>query len=171
MEKRDYIRGWRQITALYYAFWCLFTGNWLGLKRELHIMTGFARPYGVRFAPSFWDSAKKNLGLSDERVQQWKEEVAREYGEDSISEKGVKMNKCGDHGMHWYHDGETCVCGQIPKEIFFAASCSCGAYRYLKPIHDPDCTQVEWGKKRNQWITEHPDTNPPLDRASYRVKQ
>ena len=81
------------------------------------------------------------------------------------------MNKCGDHGMHWYHDGDTCMCGQIPKDIFFAEQCSCGAYRYRKPVHDPDCSQIQWAKKRNQWISEHPNINPPLDRVCYRVKE
>ena len=79
--------------------------------------------------------------------------------------------KCGHHNMHWYQDGDSCQCGQIPKEIFFSAGCSCGACRDKKPIHEPDCSQIQWAEKRNHWISEHPDINPPLGRVCYRVKE
>ena len=85
--KGEYVRGWRQITAVYYALWCLFKGEWLGLKRELHIMTGFAKPYGVRIAPSFWEACKENLGMSDKEVQEFKDEIAQKYGSEALEKK------------------------------------------------------------------------------------
>ena len=83
-EIRPYIRGWRQVTAVYYALWSLFTGNWAGLKRELHIITGFAKLYSIRFAPSFWESAKDNLGWTDDEIQAFKDDARQHFGEDSV---------------------------------------------------------------------------------------
>ena len=71
--------------------------------------------------------------------------------------------KCGYLNRHWYCDGEPCVCGQIPEEIFFAVSCDCGGYRLRKPVHNPNCSYIAWAKKRNEWIREHPGLKPPLD--------
>ena len=85
--KGKYIRGRRQIIAIYYAFWALFTGNWLSLKRELFIITGFAKPYGIRFAPSFWESMQKNYGFSKEEAEQFKEEAKRKFGQSCIPEE------------------------------------------------------------------------------------
>ncbi len=76
---------------------------------------------------------------------------------------------CGDEGMHWYGEGETCACGQIPREIFFAGACTCGASRFKKPVHRADCAAVAWMEKRNAWIDAHPEIDPPLDRVRYRV--
>jgi len=78
---KPYIRGWRQATAIYIALWSLFTGNWASFKREVHIMTGFARPYGICFAPSFWESCKENLGWTDEEVEVFKENTKQKFGE------------------------------------------------------------------------------------------
>lgn len=82
--------------------------------------------------------------------------------------------KCGYMNMHWYQDGDSCQCGQVPKDIFFAANCTCGGYRLRKPIHDPDCPYIAWAKKRNRWIIEHmgddPPIDPPMKSVSYRVK-
>ena len=47
-------------------------------------MTGFAKPYGARFAPSFWEGCKKNLGMTDEEVQEFKGEVAQKFGDDAL---------------------------------------------------------------------------------------
>jgi len=62
--------------------------------------------------------------------------------------------ECGYLGMHWYKDGDTCVCGQVPVDIFFAAPCTCGAHRYL--MHAPDCEYLAWRRKEAQWRKEHP---------------
>lgn len=80
--------------------------------------------------------------------------------------------KCGDLNMHWYQDGPTCVCGQVPEDIFFAATCNCGASRSgrRKPIHSPDCNYIAWAEKRNKWIDEHP-TQPPLNRVSAKASE
>ena len=91
------------------------------------------------------------------------------------SKRQYGMEKCGDRNLHYYSDGDTCICGQIPKDIFFASACSCGAYRNRKPVHKADCTYIQWAKKRNRWIAEHmkdePPINPPIDAAHYRVKE
>ena len=50
-----YIRGRRQVAAIYIAVWSLCTFNWASFKREVHIITGFARPYKIIFCDEFWD--------------------------------------------------------------------------------------------------------------------
>lgn len=77
----------------------------------------------------------------------------------------MKDYKCGDLGLHFYKDGPTCLCGQIPEIIFFAKNCTCGEGRNRHPVHKPDCVYVEWGRQRNLWIDEHPNTDPKLDRC------
>ncbi len=81
MRNREYIRGWRQITAIYWALACLFTGNWRGCWRELHIISGFARYYKIEFTPSFWESYKKTLNLTDEELGKQKAALIEEFGE------------------------------------------------------------------------------------------
>ena len=76
--------------------------------------------------------------------------------------------KCGYLDRHYYSDGESCICGQIPVEIFFAANCDCGGYRLRRPVHHPSCSYVAWVKKYNQWVVEHP-TEPILDPVRLRV--
>lgn len=77
----------------------------------------------------------------------------------------VRLKRCGDNNLHWFGEGNTCLCGQIPYSIFFAANCTCGGYRYINPIHKPDCVYVEWAKKRNYWIQQHPNLKPRLDKV------
>ena len=72
------------------------------------------------------------------------------------------MEKCGDRNMHWYSDGDTCICGQVPVEIFFAAACTCGQYKMSHPIHKPDCEYALWAGRHNKWIAEHPEVIPPM---------
>ena len=81
-------------------------------------------------------------------------------------------NKCGDLGMHWYHSGSTCECGQIPEDIFFAASCSCGAFRVglRKPVHSPDCASIAWAKKRTEWIQNN-QVDPPINPIPIRASE
>lgn len=74
--------------------------------------------------------------------------------------------KCGDRNMHWYQDGDACVCGQVPSDIFFAASCDCGEYQMRHPMHNPECAYVAWAKKRNEWIANHPEVEPRLNSSS-----
>jgi len=85
IKQEIYIRGWRQLTAVYFALWCLFTGNWAGFGREIHIIAGFAKPYRIHFAPSFWENAKKNLDWSNEEIQEFKDYAKRTFGEDSVN--------------------------------------------------------------------------------------
>lgn len=79
----EYIRGWRQITAIFYLFQCLFRGNWLCVKRELEIISGFAKPYEIRFAPSFWESYQKLFNLSAEELAQVMEKYAKDFGNEA----------------------------------------------------------------------------------------
>ncbi len=73
----------------------------------------------------------------------------------------MRRYKCGNLNMHWYQDGDTCVCGQIPQEMFFATSCSCGIGVVRTPVHSPDCAYVAWANKRNYWVAEN-TTEPEL---------
>jgi len=73
----EYIRGWRQLKAIFYLFLCLFQRNLLCAKRELEIMTGFAKPYKIYFAPTFWESFRK-LGATDEDIEELKRKFDRE---------------------------------------------------------------------------------------------
>ena len=82
--RSKYIRGWRQITAILYLFRCLFKGNWLCVKRELKIISGFAKPYKVQFAPSFWESFQRTLNLSTEEMARVKEEYAKQFGNEAV---------------------------------------------------------------------------------------
>ena len=81
MRNREYIRGWRQITAIYWSLMCLFTGNWRGCLRELFIITGFARYYKIDFAPSFWKSYKETLNLTNGEFEKQKSALIEEFGE------------------------------------------------------------------------------------------
>ena len=80
----EYIRGWRQVTAIFYLFQCLFGGNWLGAKRELEIISGFAKPYKIQFAPSFWESYQQLFNLSAEEMVLVKEECTKRFGDEAI---------------------------------------------------------------------------------------
>ncbi len=73
----EYIRGWRQVEALWIFVKCLFTRNWRCARRELEIMSGFAKPYAVRFAPSFWASCRES-GLSEKDI----DDLKRKYEEE-----------------------------------------------------------------------------------------
>ena len=73
----EYIRGWRQLKAIWIFFECLFKGNWKCAKREIHILTGFAKPYSVRFHPLFWESCRE-MGMGEEDV----DELRRKYEPD-----------------------------------------------------------------------------------------
>jgi hypothetical protein len=77
--------------------------------------------------------------------------------------------KCGVNNQHWYSDGETCQCGQIPVDIFFSKPCSCGAGHLRKPKHKEDCDYISWAKKRNQFINEHPELKPQIDKVPIRT--
>ena len=81
----------------------------------------------------------------------------------------MKGEKCGDNNMHWYDKGDTCVCGQIPRDIFFATPCSCGEYQKRQPMHHPECANVLWAMNRNRWIAEHQEIDPPLGASHPRV--
>jgi len=59
-----YIRGRRQLKALFYFFEAILRRNILSAKRELEIISGYAKPYslimecgvcGLRFLPKDWD--------------------------------------------------------------------------------------------------------------------
>jgi hypothetical protein len=82
----------------------------------------------------------------------------------------VRLKRCGDNNMHWIGEGNTCLCGQVPWSIFFAVNCTCGAYRYINPEHKPDCAYVEWAKKRNYWVQQHPNLKPPLGKVRLAVE-
>jgi hypothetical protein len=59
----EYIRGWRQLTAVYYLIrHCLLRKNWACARRELEIMSGFAKPYRVVFSSKFKESYKELFG-------------------------------------------------------------------------------------------------------------
>jgi hypothetical protein len=82
------------------------------------------------------------------------------------------MEHCGDYGRHYYNGKikpESCLCGQIPVDIFFASGCDCGACRELHPVHQPGCKQIVWMEKRNKFIREH-TINPPIEPVHYRVQ-
>lgn len=70
---------------------------------------------------------------------------------------------CGDLGMHWYRDGDTCLCGQVPVDIFFAANCDCGVQdlhlAHEAAIHSPKCAFVRWAERRNAWVQDHPEAH------------
>ena len=55
---------------------------------------------------------------------------------------------CGDRGMHWFSQGDTCACGQVPARLLSTPSCSCGGGRLDPPVHDPECRSVIWAKDR-----------------------
>ena len=72
------------------------------------------------------------------------------------------MEKCGHLNMHWYHDGDTCTCGQVPADIFFSANCTCGQSQKKYPIHASDCAFVRWVDKRNKFVAANLDIRPRL---------
>ena len=84
----------------------------------------------------------------------------------------MKRYKCGDLNMHWYQDGNSCACGQIPEDVFFASNCSCGATKttQLSPMHSPDCPYVAWAENRNAWIMKN-DTEPELGTTIVRASK
>ena len=89
-----------------------------------------------------------------------------------MTENAIK-HKCGDLNMHWYAPGaesNTCVCGQVPCEMFFSFPCDCGQSQYRHPVHNPDCAHVKWAERLNQWIKEHPELNPSLDESHPEVR-
>lgn len=89
----EYIRGWRQVEAILIFFKCLIKGNFLCAKRELHIMTGFAKPYGVKFHPMFWESCK-DVGLSEDEIDDLRRKLDPEY-------KGrYYLEKCKTISLH-----------------------------------------------------------------------
>jgi hypothetical protein len=45
----EYIRGTRQLKAIAFFVEMVLRRNWLGARRELEIMSGFAKPYAVCF--------------------------------------------------------------------------------------------------------------------------
>ncbi len=60
----EYIRGWRQLKAIFYFIECTLKRNLPCAKRELEIFFGFAIPYqvfmmcgvcGLEFPPCDWD--------------------------------------------------------------------------------------------------------------------
>lgn len=88
--------------------------------------------------------------------------------------------KCGFLNMHWYGKGDSCQCGQIPEDLFFSKACTCGAHskfysldrdsRLSKyPKHSEDCAYIEWAKRRNEWIGQHPEVNPPIDKIRIEI--
>ena len=79
-DERKYIRGIRQIQAIYYLVWCLIQRNWACVKRELHIMTGFAKPYSMVFTPRFWENWKDTFGLSQEELEKDKVRLMGHFG-------------------------------------------------------------------------------------------
>jgi hypothetical protein len=79
-----YIRGWRQFKAIYYFLECFFKRNIPCAKRELEIIMGYAKPYEIRFAPTFWGSCRE-LGMIEEDI----EELKSKYDPTSLlKEKG-----------------------------------------------------------------------------------
>ncbi len=81
-------------------------------------------------------------------------------------------NKCGDLNMHWWEPGQrdSCVCGQVPYDIFFGTACDCGEGRYLKPVHYKDCASIASQKKHNEWILAHPEVDPPMKPSKIRAR-
>jgi hypothetical protein len=47
LSDEKYIRGWRQLEALWLVFVAIKRRNFPMLKRELEIMSGFAKPFKV----------------------------------------------------------------------------------------------------------------------------
>jgi hypothetical protein len=45
----EYIRGTRQLKAIPFFVEMVLRRNWLGARRELEIMSGFAKPYAACF--------------------------------------------------------------------------------------------------------------------------
>lgn len=45
----EYIRGIRQLKAIPWFLRMILTRNWLGAKRELKIISGYAKPYKAYF--------------------------------------------------------------------------------------------------------------------------
>lgn len=91
-----------------------------------------------------------------------------------VSNKGYHgHNRCGDGGHHFYNGEvkqDTCLCGQVPVDIFFVKGCTCGAGHDKNPIHTLDCAYVQWSIRRNDFIRAH-RTNPPLRPTNYKVKE
>lgn len=76
LEGGQPIRGKRQIKAVGIFFRCLFRGNWKCARRELEIMSGRAKTFGVVLAPSFFESLKE----LDVDPEEFKEHI-KEYFE------------------------------------------------------------------------------------------
>ena len=73
--------------------------------------------------------------------------------------------------MHFYHSGESCICGQVPVSVFFAQQCDCGAQRQRYALHKIECAYICWGKKRNEWIDAHPEVSPPVEKIVLRLAE
>ena len=73
---------------------------------------------------------------------------------------------CGHMNTHWWdgeRKGDTCRCGQVPREVFFADACTCRAGWFsANPVHSRDCPYASWAVMRNEWIRTHPEVSPPL---------
>lgn len=99
----DYIRGVRQLKAIFYfveQLWLVIIGRdsrgldeeekkfvvWSGMEfrkhrlrsviRELEIITGFARPYKIVFSPMFWESLR-NMGVVEEDIEEMKRRLEK----------------------------------------------------------------------------------------------
>lgn len=74
-----YIRGWRQVKAIWYFFKCLFKGNIPCARRELEIIGGSAKPYKIYFHPMFWESCRK-IGMAEEDIHELRRKYDPDYG-------------------------------------------------------------------------------------------
>ena len=63
-----------------------------------------------------------------------------------------------------------CLCGQIPREVFFCPGCDCSGGKNTPPIHDLGCKLILWMNKRNQFIKEY-KPNPPLQMVKFAIKE
>jgi len=68
----NYIRGWRQVKAIFYFWECFFKRNIPCVRRELEIIGGYAEPYKIFFHPDFWVSCRK-IGMPEEDINGLKE--------------------------------------------------------------------------------------------------
>ena len=80
MKDDEYIMGWRQLKAIFYFFECLFRldlslkDKFSCAKRELEIISGFAKPYKLFFHPDFWEDCRR-LGMNEDDI----DELKRKY--------------------------------------------------------------------------------------------
>ena len=110
---------------------------------------------------------RENMELGDGLCQRcWDDDEA----EVKRVERLQQIRTCGDLDRHWYRVGQgahSCMCGQVPEDIFFAADCTCGK-RFQ--VHDRECAWAIRAKRRNQWIDDHPGLSPKLHKIeSWRI--